>query len=937
MSMVAKLKQATIEMGPQPIKYSKFSKIQANQLLKIIPDEMHEKFNIRSEAIDENKVVGASDEELSLNCLIVSTDITFEIWLLKPSSLLNSNVELDCIYRKKEEGIEQIDILHLNECQKHNQNKNNQFPQFQQWNIDEPRKSFDSKEDNINQRNYDVRNKNLDADYREDMFKVEEEGVYDNMTPLVAYTTIQNQSMLKIYSLKCDRSLHVLRFNSPITKFQSSQNSQTNQLIVLLQEGLLKIFNLKTLEQEISLKTFNLNPQSNLNSQALYESQLLTASLSQDFEVSHNLFAYIYNEINETDFVQEINKNVDQSLLGNYFLTKEATKQLIQLGQASINKVVNLMNVQKAMTIDNNKLQQLAQNQGIKQNFCNCKGSVSKALPPIGQNNNVSYRSQNSNHNKTQGLEVLSGNNQPLLEVNYPVRRSRVNSDQIQEDPSLKPLQHKSVINKENIFSVRVRDLQDSTLFFEIQPPFFKNISLVRFSPSGRYLLVGNENSQYFYIYEILPQQNQRFMKCDNLCHYERVRLVYSLFRGYTSAMVTDVQFVNLSLNFSDLEQILIINSSNGTSHIYHLNNPSQVNETPIQKKIQDDKNHNNIIQLIPVSRFKYKSLIKQGEIRIVSLISQRQNQESNNHKSSESKDLNFRILTFTSKNEFYVINAKTNRVQQEQRTAELNDSGIQINDQLSDDEIVLNPSQKNFQSSIDLKTLETFQLNINSQSFNKVNKAFITPIIVKYIQEQRSITKNSNPLIKNNSNTKNPYLEQVENNTFYQQMQIMMSLNPNINFCEPSKEFIQLNKSNKVLFDYDLQKHESMIKKEEKPNNIHNLIDFNYSYQSQFTQQSTLNQISKIDTQVKANQEHQNEVKIRKDEQFLNDYIIDDDNYFGKQSIIRKQSEDEVNDHSQSINLSEYLEKAYDRFAPDYQIRNSSSDSQELEFSGLK
>jgi len=41
-----------------------------------------------------------------MNCLIVSTDITFEIWLIKPSSLGNSRVELDCIYRKKEDGIE---------------------------------------------------------------------------------------------------------------------------------------------------------------------------------------------------------------------------------------------------------------------------------------------------------------------------------------------------------------------------------------------------------------------------------------------------------------------------------------------------------------------------------------------------------------------------------------------------------------------------------------------------------------------------------------------------------------------------------------------------------------------------------------------------------------------------------------------------------------
>lgn len=52
----------------------------------------------------------------------------------------------------------------------------------------------------------------------------------------------------------------------------------------------------------------------------------MAAAFSNDFDMSHNLYAYVYNEINEEDFIQELNKNVDQSLLGNYFLTKEAAK-----------------------------------------------------------------------------------------------------------------------------------------------------------------------------------------------------------------------------------------------------------------------------------------------------------------------------------------------------------------------------------------------------------------------------------------------------------------------------------------------------------------------------------------------------------------------------------------------------------------------------------
>lgn len=50
--------------------------------------------------------------------------------------------------------------------------------------------------------------------------------------------------------------------------------------------------------------------------------------------------------------MQELNKNVDSSLLGQYFLTKEATKQILSFGHAGINKVTNLLNVQKMLNID---------------------------------------------------------------------------------------------------------------------------------------------------------------------------------------------------------------------------------------------------------------------------------------------------------------------------------------------------------------------------------------------------------------------------------------------------------------------------------------------------------------------------------------------------------------------------------------------------------
>ena len=44
----------------------------------------------------------------------------------------------------------------------------------------------------------------------------------------------------------------------------------------------------------------------------------------------------------------------------------------------------------------------------------------------------------------------------------------------------------------------------------EITPPYLKHISLIKFSPSGRHLLIGNESGQYFYIYELWPETKRR-------------------------------------------------------------------------------------------------------------------------------------------------------------------------------------------------------------------------------------------------------------------------------------------------------------------------------------------------------------------------------------------------------------------------------------------
>lgn len=74
-----------------------------------------------------------------------------------------------------------------------------------------------------------------------------------------------NPCLLKVYSLHSHKTLHVIRFNSPVLKFQTNVNSASNQMIVLLSEGLIKVFDLQTLEQEQSIKAFHMQPHRSLS------------------------------------------------------------------------------------------------------------------------------------------------------------------------------------------------------------------------------------------------------------------------------------------------------------------------------------------------------------------------------------------------------------------------------------------------------------------------------------------------------------------------------------------------------------------------------------------------------------------------------------------------------------------------------------------------
>jgi hypothetical protein len=48
-----------------------------------------------------------------VDCLLVATDLAFEIWAIKGSPLCANSGELECLYRKQELGVELLDFVHV--------------------------------------------------------------------------------------------------------------------------------------------------------------------------------------------------------------------------------------------------------------------------------------------------------------------------------------------------------------------------------------------------------------------------------------------------------------------------------------------------------------------------------------------------------------------------------------------------------------------------------------------------------------------------------------------------------------------------------------------------------------------------------------------------------------------------------------------------------
>jgi len=76
------------------------------------------------------------------------------------------------------------------------------------------------------------------------------ENLYEDQAPLIGYIKSTSPCILTTYSLKNETAVDIQRFGSPILKFSTPLKNEFNKMTVLLQEGMIKVYDLRTMTVE---------------------------------------------------------------------------------------------------------------------------------------------------------------------------------------------------------------------------------------------------------------------------------------------------------------------------------------------------------------------------------------------------------------------------------------------------------------------------------------------------------------------------------------------------------------------------------------------------------------------------------------------------------------------------------------------------------------
>ncbi len=139
-------------------------------------------------------------------------------------------------------------------------------------------------------------------------------------------------------------------------------------------------------------------------------------------------------------------------------------------------------------------------------------------------------------------------------------------------------------------------------------PYFYDGLSTLQFlNKCSKYIIVGNKNSQIFYIYENFPPTNLK----NNLttkakrCIF-KTKISYSVFRGITKGIINNI-------DMSHCNKYLIISSNKGTFHLFSIPKKNeQINENSNMFNYEFYNEENNkICNAIDIDKIKYSSFIE--------------------------------------------------------------------------------------------------------------------------------------------------------------------------------------------------------------------------------------------------------------------------------------------------------------------------------------
>jgi len=256
----------------------------------------------------------------------------------------------------------------------------------------------------------------------------------------------------------------------------------------------------------------------------------------------------------------------------------------------SFSQINDFKNLHQASSISNNNNLKLYSNSSIITIIYFNYDEIQEA-----SESNSNYNANCTNIHNTNNI-----NNYHNTNVN-----NNSNSNQ-PANKSIKPIKSESKKEKEE-----KQQRQKITLNYflnNVNIPFFNDgIGSLQFLNKGKFFIVGNKNSQMFYIYENFPASN---LKHDTDMQAKRSvyrnKISYSVFRGITKGVINNI-------DLSSCNKYLIISSNKGTFHLFAVPNKNeQINENSSLFDYEYyNESNNKIFNAVNIEKIKYSGFIE--------------------------------------------------------------------------------------------------------------------------------------------------------------------------------------------------------------------------------------------------------------------------------------------------------------------------------------